>query len=215
MPRKSYNQFCSLARALDHIGDRWTLLIVRELLLGPRGFGKLKEALPGIATNLLTQRLKQLENDAIVRRSAHNARSKAVTYELTEQGRALEPTILELVRWGARWMHRGPGQDYVDGRWTSLALGAMLTNSSMKNPRGELLVEADGHQLTIAIGPSGRGVQIGASSRKPRAVLRGPFKKILAIVASEVVPESASNVEIEGDQDFVRAVLASTRTKAS
>src|SRR5690349_3555655 len=98
---KSYGQYCSVARALDLLGDRWTLLIVRELLLqGPSRFTELKTGLPGIATNLLSTRLKELEDaDLVTRRDAPPPIATAL-YELTDSGLALEPVLQALGRWG-------------------------------------------------------------------------------------------------------------------
>lgn len=100
MVRRSYEQFCGVARALDSVGERWTLLVVREVLLGPRRFKELLEALPGIGPNLLSARLKALTEEGVLRRVAP-AGAGGVAYELTEVGRALEPAILALARWGA------------------------------------------------------------------------------------------------------------------
>ena len=99
--RKTYGQFCALARALDHVGDRWTLLIVRELLPGPRRFAELLAGLPGVAPNLLVDRLRSLQASGIVERSSHPPRSASVTYTLTDLGRGLEPSVHALIRWGA------------------------------------------------------------------------------------------------------------------
>ena len=108
--RKSYGQFCGLARSLDRVGDRWALLIVRELLLDHRTFRELEAALGGISPSLLTQRLTQLTVDGLVVRNEAPQRSKSVEYRLTDAGRSLERVILELIRWGSRWMVDGPGR---------------------------------------------------------------------------------------------------------
>jgi len=97
--RRSYNQICSLAAALDVIGERWTLLIVRDLGFGPRRYGELLEGLPGIGEGLLAQRLRHLEANDIVRRTFSPAIS-AVVYELTERGTALFEAAIPLARWG-------------------------------------------------------------------------------------------------------------------
>src|SRR5687768_10280070 len=91
--RRSYRQFCGLARALDVVGDRWTLLIVRELLVGQRRFGDLQAGLPGIATNLLTKRLRQLEQDGLVARQLDDDPARGVGYVLTARGAELRNTI--------------------------------------------------------------------------------------------------------------------------
>ena len=102
MKTRSYNQFCALSFALDVIGERWTLLIIRELLPGPRRFTDLLEGLPGISTNLLTERLKNLEGQGIIARRTLPPPASSTVYELTVFGRDLETPIIELGRWGSR-----------------------------------------------------------------------------------------------------------------
>jgi DNA-binding HxlR family transcriptional regulator len=100
-PRKRrYRERSGLAAALDVVGERWTLLIVRELLRAPRRYGELLEALPGIGTNLLVNRLRDLEAAGVVGRVLAPAPQSAVVYELTDRGRALKPTIAALQAWG-------------------------------------------------------------------------------------------------------------------
>jgi DNA-binding HxlR family transcriptional regulator len=101
MARRSYEQACTTARTLDIVGGRWTLLLVRELMLGPRRFADLLEGLPGIGRNLLAQRLKELEAEGILRRRRLPAPAASWVYELTEDGWALGPALSELGRWGA------------------------------------------------------------------------------------------------------------------
>jgi DNA-binding HxlR family transcriptional regulator len=98
--RRSYADPCGVSRALDAIGERWALLIVRELILGPRRFGQLRDGLPAISPNVLTQRLQELEHDGLVHRFTPQP-SNVPLYELTERGAALEPVLLELGRWGS------------------------------------------------------------------------------------------------------------------
>lgn len=97
---RSYNQYCPLARTLDILGERWTLLIVRELLCGSKRFKDLQDALVGIGTNLLSMRLKEMERNALVVRSKLPPPGVAWVYELTELGRGLDETLLAMVRWG-------------------------------------------------------------------------------------------------------------------
>src|SRR5438270_8716701 len=103
-PKRSYDQYCAVARGLDVIGDRWTLLLVRDLLLGPKRYKDLLEGLPGIGTNLLAARLKELEAAGIVRRGVLPPPAGSSVYELTDKGQALEPAILALGRWGAQFL---------------------------------------------------------------------------------------------------------------
>ncbi len=99
---RSYDDACGTALALDIVGERWALLVMRELMLGPRRFGDLRASLPGISANVLTQRLEGLEAAAVVRRRKLPPPASVQVYELTDWGREAEPIILELGRWGAR-----------------------------------------------------------------------------------------------------------------
>jgi DNA-binding HxlR family transcriptional regulator len=99
-PKRSYGQFCPLARSLDILGERWTLLIVRNLLVGPQRYKDLLDALPGIGTNLLAARLKELEKEGIIQRRTLPPPAGSTVYELTELGWGLEEPVLALGRWG-------------------------------------------------------------------------------------------------------------------
>jgi DNA-binding HxlR family transcriptional regulator len=100
--RRKYDQGCGSAHALDLIGDRWALLVVRELLLGPKRFTDLRDGLPGIGPNVLSQRLKELEEVGVLRRHVLPPPAASAVYELTEWGRELEDVLVQLGRWGAR-----------------------------------------------------------------------------------------------------------------
>src|SRR5947208_14695430 len=102
MPEHRYQQYCALARALDVAGDRWTLLIVRELAPGPRRFTDLVDGLPGISRKLLTERLRALEGDGIVARRELEPPAARQVYELTDDGRDLAHAMAPLIAWGAR-----------------------------------------------------------------------------------------------------------------
>lgn len=106
MTTRTYNQFCALASALDQVGERWTLLIIRELLIGPRRFKDLMAGLPCISTNLLSERLKTLEQQGLLRQRCLPPPAGSTVYELTPFGQSLEKPILELGRWGAQLLPR-------------------------------------------------------------------------------------------------------------
>ena len=108
MSRRSYDQYCGVARGLDVIGERWTLLIVRDLLLGPKRYKDLLEGLPGIGTNLLADRLQEMERLGLVERAVLPPPAGSAVYQLTEAGRGLEPALFAIGRWGARFLAGGP-----------------------------------------------------------------------------------------------------------
>ena len=116
--KRSYDQFCSVARALDQVSERWTLLIVRNLMLGPRRYSDLMTELPGITTNLLAARLRAMASTGLIaKRDGRPAR-----YELTALGAALEPVVVELGRWGANFMDQPRRGDTTNVGWGLLAL---------------------------------------------------------------------------------------------
>src|SRR5215207_1930509 len=104
MNNRSYHQYCGLAYALDIVGERWTLLVIRELSAGPRRFKDLLDGLPGISTNLLAERLKHLEQQGVIRHRTLAPPAGSSVYELTAIGRALEPTLLALGKWGSQFV---------------------------------------------------------------------------------------------------------------
>lgn len=100
MARRTFDQYCPIARALEVVGERWSLLIVRELLVGPKRYTDLREALPGMWTNLLADRLRQLQDAGVIRRVELPPPAARTVYELTERGRELESVLLGLGKWG-------------------------------------------------------------------------------------------------------------------
>jgi len=209
--RKSYGQFCGLARSLDRIGDRWALLVVRELLLDDRTFRELEAALRGISPSLLTQRLTQLTADGLVVRNEAPRRSKSVEYRLTDAGRSLERVIVELIRWGSRWMLAGPGGDQVDPRWAPLALGALLDNQPSR--RGRVHLDVDGVEVTVTGSPRGRRVTHGHEGR-PDATVVAPLPAVLAI-AADAMALAGSGAGVSGDAVVASELLSACGTRQS
>src|ERR671919_639981 len=125
MPEHRYQQFCGLARTLDVVGDRWTLLIVRELMPGPRRFTDLIDGLPGIARNLLTERLRALERDGVIARNDLPPPAARQVYELTDDGRDLANAMAPLIAWGSRRMgDRKPGESFR-ARWAAVGMASL------------------------------------------------------------------------------------------
>ncbi|MCP2275965.1 winged helix-turn-helix transcriptional regulator [Nocardia amikacinitolerans] len=123
VPRRSYDHFCAVSRALDVVGDRWSLLVVRELSSGPRRYSDLFADLPGISTDVLAARLKDLERDGILTRRRVGPRAATAVYELTESGRGLRPVLAALSAWGAPLLGERGATDAVRAHWFALPLG--------------------------------------------------------------------------------------------
>jgi len=132
MAQHRYQQYCALARTLDVAGDRWTLLIVRELTPGPRRFTDLLDGLPGISRNLLTERLRTLERDGLLARRALPPPAARQVYELTEDGRDLAHAMAGLIAWGARRVgERGPTESFR-ARWPAVAMAGLADREAAK-----------------------------------------------------------------------------------
>lgn len=136
-PRRSYDQYCSAARALDLVGDRWTLLIVRELLAGPRRYTDLHADLPGVSTDVLASRLKDMERDGLAGRRRLPPPSAAYVYELTARGRELLPVLQALGEWGQPELGERRPTDAVRAHWFALPLLRALEGTA----EGEGMVE--------------------------------------------------------------------------
>src|SRR5438552_12340986 len=132
---RSYGQFCGLAKALDVVGDRWTLLIVRELFIrGPCRYTDLQQGLPGIATNLLADRLRDLEAVGVVQREEAAPPVATTLFSLTEWGQGLKPILLALGRWASPLMKEPVSSDAVQSHWLEMPLEASLTDRTPSRP---------------------------------------------------------------------------------
>ncbi|WP_428951471.1 winged helix-turn-helix transcriptional regulator [Streptomyces sp. cg35] len=149
MPRRSYDQYCAAARALDVVGDRWTLLIVRELLAGPRRYTDLHADLPGVSTDMLATRLKDMERDGLAVRRRLAAPASAYVYELTARGRELLPVLQALGEWGAPGLAERRPTDAVRAHW--LALPFLRQLAELGEP-GVVEVRLDEGEFHVRVG---------------------------------------------------------------
>jgi len=156
--RRSYRQHCGVARALDVVGERWTLLVVRELLLGPRRFADLEHALTGLTPTLLTRRLRHLQAEGLIEKQTLPPPAGSRVYALTVRGRELEPVVLALGRFGAAELRAGPRPgDAVEARWGMLSLRRRYRDLGGRGRLECRVAERAfalelGHRLTVADG---------------------------------------------------------------
>ena len=132
MPAHRYEQYCALARALDVVGDRWSLLIVRELRPGARRFTDLVEGLPGISRKLLTERLRDLERDGIVARRQLPPPAARQVYELTEDGRDLATALVPFIAWGAKRLGECKPRESLRARWSAVGMAALANREATR-----------------------------------------------------------------------------------
>ncbi|GAA2751132.1 winged helix-turn-helix transcriptional regulator [Amnibacterium kyonggiense] len=186
MAARDYGQYSGLARAVELVGERWALLIVRDLLTGPRRYGELAAGLPRIPTNILAARLKELQAAGILRRAP---RSRVIVYELTPFGRGLEPVVLALGAWGLQAMGDPrdeqivtPASMAIDLRTAfreDVAAGLPATSYSARIDSADLFIRVDGRLLDVG----------GGTGRADLAFAAGPA--LLRIVSGDLAPRTA------------------------
>lgn len=199
---RSYGQFCALARSLDVVGDRWALLIARELLPGPMRYTELKTSLNGIATNLLSERLKTMEANGIVERRLEDV---GVVYALTSWGAGLREPMEALGRWGAPLLATGRGDDAFQPRWLTLALPALLRGVTA-SPPVELGIETDGFLMALRVDEDGPSAFV--PDRDPASVFTAAPDVVVALAAGTISMEQAIAAgEFRGDSDVLRTAL--------
>ena len=203
---RSYGQYCGLARALDVVGDRWNLLIVRQLLTAPARYRELLDGLPGVATNLLSDRLRDLEAAGVVERRLAEE-GNAVVYALTPWGAELREPIEGLVRWSTPLMMRGPGGDRFRAEWLVVALPALLGPRMTADSSSTVGVGVEGPLFQVRA--TGSGVEVGPhDGRDLDAVLRADAAIVLGLAAGVLALDDVRGiVDIEGDETAVRAVF--------
>lgn len=213
MTNKTYNQYCAIAHTLDLVGDRWTLLIVRNLLLGPRRFSDLMKGLPGISTNILTERLKLLEEDTVVRTRYLPPPAASSVYELTERGYGLVDVLSALARWGSLTLGQPEAGQYI----VPEAIGFMVMGVFRQpgNPSIQLLVDLhvmdphmDAH-FTVALSSEGVHLTDGIPDQ-PQLTLQLDLEHLSALSSGRSslrqLVESGS-AHLQGDADLHRQLV--------
>jgi len=189
---KRYGQFCSIARTLDVLGDRWALIVVRELLLGPRRYTDLRDGLPGIGTNVLAVRLRELEAAGIIARETLPPPAASTVYVLTDDGVALRPVVDELARWGLRLMDRPERGEVRGPGWLAYSLAVSTPPTGMGDEDElELRVDDEPHTLTVR---NGRFEARRGAAGHPVAVIDAQLGALFRLTRGQ-----ASSAELERD----------------
>jgi DNA-binding HxlR family transcriptional regulator len=154
-----YAQYCPLARAAEVVGERWTLLVVRELLLGPKRFSDLKRALLGVSTSVLSERLARLEERGVIARSEVRPPTPATLYGLTPLGERLLPAVLELARWGSALLTEPEANDHFEPDW--LRLGFTTFARKLASPARAFEIHLEGADaFCVSGGANGTAVSL-------------------------------------------------------
>jgi DNA-binding HxlR family transcriptional regulator len=197
-----YSQYCPLARAVEVLGERWTLLVIRELVLGPKRFSDLKRALPGVSPSVLSERLARLEERGLVARRELPPPTPASLYELGENGRALIPALFELVRWGARFLGQSHLDDHFEPEWLQLGFAAFARKTATPARTFSLCVQGSEEAgFRVSGGEDGTTIHPGAGPADLSISVASPL--VLFALASRQLPPAeavrSGAVQVEGD----------------
>ncbi len=160
MAEHSYHQYCPVAHALDLVGDRWSLLIIRDLLVGPKRFVDLQTGLPGLGTNILTARLKWLEQCGVVYRHFLPPPAASMVYELTEYGRQLEEPLSALARWGAQTLGALTPEQVIEPDAVMMALHGIFRRMTGEQATYEIQCEDERFQEAFRVQVNANGVEV-------------------------------------------------------
>jgi DNA-binding HxlR family transcriptional regulator len=179
---RSYNEYCAIAKALDVVGDRWTLLLVRELALRGRcRYTDLRTGLPGIASNLLADRLRELEQAGVVAREEAPPPIATTLFRLTERGEQLRPVLGALTMWGLPLMTEQAPHDVVRSHWLASALESTITDHRPEEP--PITVELRTGDAPIALETAGGGVRATVGpARAPDVTVTGEARAVLGVI---------------------------------
>lgn len=213
---RTYAQVCPVALALDAVGDRWALLIVRELVLGPRRFGQLLDALPGCGTDVLTSRLRSLEETGVLLRLRDAEDQRAVSYELTEDGRGLIPVLCELARWGMPRAVPPDPNSFRSIRIGLTALGLESIPGALAGVDGLFELRVGGEVATVQVS-NDRMTIIDGPAVDPVATVWFSDQIFYAFVAGvlDISALPSDQLQIQGDIAAARTVLRAMGVPAS
>lgn len=215
--RRGYRQFCGLARALELVGGRWALLVVRDLLTGPKRFTELQEGLPGIPSNVLTSRLRELEEAGVVERRIQARPGGAVVYELTDYGLELEEPVMRLGFWGANAMGPPDKDDFVSMDALALALRGAFRPGQAQGPKRLYELRIDGKSLRVAV--KNRQVTVPTPSlEEPDVVVdasAGVLSQLLAGKLNVDTARTEGHLRLDGDPAEARRLFEMFRLPSS
>ena len=202
-----YSQFCALARAAEILGERWTLLIIRELLIGQRRFSDLAQRLSGVSPTVLTSRLHALIENGVVRRGTLPSPYNAQVYELTPVGHALKPAIYELIRWGGHFLFPMRPDDEFEPEWVLLALDAIARRTPSPPHKITLRIRHKAKSATFLVESGQHGTRVSLSDNPGSAAIATRFDSLLRIIAGALSLDQAiadGLARVEGSLQITR-----------
>jgi DNA-binding HxlR family transcriptional regulator len=203
---RSYSQICGVAKGLDLIGDRWTLLIVRELLIrGAARYTDLRKGLPRIAPNLLAQRLRELEHAGLLYSEQAPPPVATTLFRLTERGTALEPVLKTIGEWAGPLLAEVDERDAFQSHWAVLPLRFYLEDTEPEGPPVRVQLETDDEPLVVEARDGSVAARVGRSD-DPDLVISGPARAVTRLVLGRITLEEAreGGVACQGDTRLLR-----------
>jgi len=200
---RRFDQYCPIANALSIVGERWALLIVRELLRGPRRYTDLTAGLPGIGTKVLATRLRELEDGCVVQRRKLPPPAASTVYELTEYGHGLEEVIHAIARWGARSLGLPKREDDLDPEWGLSAFPALLYPERARGLTETYVARIDDAAFTVRLVDGRLKVDVGAVP-EPDLEIAADMATFFELASGDLPPREAldaGRVRIEGDPE--------------
>lgn len=205
---KTYDQYCAVAKALDLVGERWTLLVVRELLGGPKRYTDLMDGIPGIATDMLAARLKTLEEADLVTRRTLPPPAASTIYELTKHGRRLEPVVRELAKFGIIYVGQHKGEAFR-AHWLSLPLRMMFRPDKASGPPLVVQFDTDGGSIHFRI-DNGTMEAVNGPAETPDVLITGDKETLAAVVGHREAERKAlaeGRLRTTGKKDDIKRAM--------
>lgn len=203
---RSYDEYCAIAKSLDVVGDRWTLLIIRELAMRGRcRYTDLRNGLPGIATNLLADRLRELEQAGVVAREEAPPPVATTLFSLTERGEQLRPVLDDLMRWGVPLMTERKPRDAVRSHWLAGALRVMLADQAPDQPPLTMELQIGDEPIVIETRDGRVETRLGAASA-PDVIVAGEPTPTLGLLLGllDLTAAKAAGVDYQGPPEALQ-----------
>jgi DNA-binding HxlR family transcriptional regulator/putative sterol carrier protein len=203
MSKRTYGQYCALARAFDVVGERWTPLLLRELAMGPRRYADLQAALPGVGTSLLAQRLKELEADGIVRRRFLSPPAARWVYDLSDDGHDLAAALVPLARWGVKRLGAPQEGETFSLSWMLLFIQETADTEAAAGVHDLYEFHSMGHVFHVTVDDGTVDAQPGPAPRPPDLTVTADLEVLAAMAGGELLATEAlatDQVTVDGDE---------------
>ena len=206
VPEFRYEQFCPLARAAEVLGERWTLLVIRELVCGEQRFSDLQRRLPGVSSSVLAERLTRLEAQGLVAREHRGPPTPAVLYRLTAEGDRLRPALRELMRFGVRRLDLARMHEHLEPEWVPVAMEAFAKEGPVPKRTVQVELEHEGRRASVRVTGGRSGTRLDRTAAASEATVRATPIAMLSLLSGLVSPGEAlenGSIRVDGDATAV------------